>query len=73
MPSQPFVWSKRELMLLAALLLAPALAAAALAPNDLAGTLRVAPTTIGALEVAPAAGNVLSPAGLVLTVQRVGS
>lgn len=64
-------WFKREVILLAALQFAPVLAVAALATHDLAGTSRATPTTMGALEVMQDVGDVLAPAGLVLTVQRI--
>lgn len=74
MPTPSFLRFIRKAALLTSLQLSPALALAALATHDLAGTLRSAPTTMGALEITPAVADagVLAPAGLALTVQRLG-
>ena len=62
----------RNVLLFGALLLAPILAAAALAPFELAGTQRATPTTMGALEIVSASGGIATPQGLTITVLPTG-
>lgn len=62
----------RNMLFFGALLLAPLLAVAALAPFDLAGTQRPSPTTMGALEVVAASTGIAAPQGLRITVLPTG-
>ncbi len=73
MDTSIYMWTlkgTRHLLVLAALL-SPITAVAALATNDIAGTARTGPTTIGAMESIGAVGTAALPAPTGLAVQRI--